>query len=372
MSFVRSVFLENWRNKSVALFFAVSIWFVAYQSDERQLYATYNVRLQALNSESFVIVSSRTENEEKLPVNFNGRVEVTFSGPRKQIELLRVRPRPDIPLSIAHDGDEKYRFQSKDFGFPRDGVSIVKIDPPWVEVHQEEVVEIVKDLKDAVDILPPRPGYRVFTTFRRPESGSVRLRTPQSLKEKVHLRIPVDVASGENVKEGRFELQVSSTDRDLLQRTVKLLDFERDLWVSPLEAPRVYARIRLLAREESFQLDAVKITFRLPPLPYPHRVVLREAPGDTIPVKFTGPRDSIERLKTRFEEQPGLALSVPPPPSPIEPGIFTFVEDALEIPAVPGVTDVRVAPHEDREKGPWSFEIKVYPPKTSDDAGSPR
>ena len=36
LRWLRAVFFGNWRNKGVALFFAVIIWYVAYQSEKKE------------------------------------------------------------------------------------------------------------------------------------------------------------------------------------------------------------------------------------------------------------------------------------------------------------------------------------------------
>ena len=80
-------------------------------------------------------------------------------------------------------------------------------------------------------------------------------------------------------------------------------------------------------------------------------------------MKFSGPKDQIEKLRKRFQEDPGFALAVPPPTrfDPSKTNIYTFTENDLELPGFPGV---RIEQHDSRKKElktAWLFEVKVFP-----------
>ena len=85
-----SFFYGNWKNKAVALFFAISIWFLAYQSETRSISRTIRVRFQPLNTMSTAIVGVRFSENEKFDLA-NGAevpVRVELTGPRKQIDKI--------------------------------------------------------------------------------------------------------------------------------------------------------------------------------------------------------------------------------------------------------------------------------------------
>lgn len=363
MSFTGRLLFDNWRNKLVALIFAVSIWFIAFQSENRTFTPTLSVELRPEDPERKVIVASSIDEPGIGRQPISGRVVVTFSGPRKQIDILRERLRRQYTVTIPPD-IERYELREADFGFPRDGVSVTKIDPPIVFVRQEPLEEVtVTNLRDRVQVTGVGSDVEVATEVVRPDT--LRWLVPSSQSKSLSVRIPIErpKLSLDEPLEELVAPQLVSIDPDLVARFVKVWDADRNRWVSAKDPPKVLVRVTL--RESSAQLDRedVRIDFRVPLLPHPYRILLHDEPDGAIPLRFIGPSSEIRRLESAFAERPSFAVVVPLPPlfDPAKGGVFTFGEDAVE---VPGFPRIKVAQHQsriDELKGAWSYEVKVYP-----------
>src|SRR5262245_5265233 len=85
---VRENFFGNWRNKGVALFFAIIIWFVAYQSETQSEAIPVRLVLVA-RPEGQVIIRQECFDSRQELVPFDRTVVLSVTGPRKQIEKLR-------------------------------------------------------------------------------------------------------------------------------------------------------------------------------------------------------------------------------------------------------------------------------------------
>jgi hypothetical protein len=362
MKAVRAFFFANWKNKGVALFFAVSIWFVAYQSEIRTFITTLKVNLLPLNQET-MIAGAEVGTPDGGFREFNGEVVVNFSGPRKEIDQLKQRLNRDYDLWIPEDRKE-HEFSPQDFGFPRDGITITNLTPSSVKVQIENLVEKpILDLKDKIQVEPSIPGYDVTKEILKPKTQSLRLRMPKSLVDAVSVKVVVNMPYDRNEIEGLFDVQIVSDMDQRVSRMVQIWDFEQSKWVNPSDAPHIHLKVRLVANYDFLEREAVKLTFRLPLMKYPHKIVLMDAPGGMIPVKFFGPKDRIKQLRETFQADPGFTISVPPP-SGFEPDketIYTFTEDDLEVPGFPAV---RVQQHDNRKrdhKTAWLFTVKVLP-----------
>jgi len=367
MSSLGKILFRNWRNKIVALFFAVSIWFVAFQSEKRTYPSTVTMKLEPLRPDETVIVSTTAEDEFGGEEPFKGEIELTFSGPRKEIDFLRERLKRNYAKEIEPE-QERYHFTEEDFNFPAKGVSIIKIQPPSVKIQQEPVEEVlVQDLKDKVELVPSEPNYRVIIEVVKPETQSIRLRVPRSLNNEIlSVRVKVPWPYGKERIEHLYGLNVVSSNSDLHQRTVRIWDDETLRWVSPANASKVHVIVEIKEKDDTFEHE-VKLTFQVPQMETPFTVSLNDVPGDTIPVKFRGPSKQIALLRHTLREQPGLSLVVPlrRPFDPETGGESTFTEDSLILPER-GFPDVRFEQHESRKqalKTAWSYTITVLPEK---------
>src|SRR2546426_1552021 len=85
---IRKLIFGNWRNKGVALFFAATIWFVAYQSETQSDAIPVRVVLIP-RPEGKVIIRQECQDAQGQLIPFNRSVVLSVTGPRKQIEKLR-------------------------------------------------------------------------------------------------------------------------------------------------------------------------------------------------------------------------------------------------------------------------------------------
>jgi hypothetical protein len=360
MDWIRSLVISNWRNKAVALFFAVSIWFVAYQSETRPYTASMLVRFRASDPEKLAITGIQVkEGESYLP--FQGQLRLNFSGPRKQIEQLKDNLRKEVVLTAPLDR-EIFAFSQGHFDFPRSGVEIVRIDPPEVRLLQEEFTELViRDLKERIAVTEFGPGFDVVKEVLEPKPGPIRLRVPKSLAEKASVRVHVPMGYQHYKVDGYYDLKVTPEEDELLQRTAQIgIDGK---WFGAQKPPRLRISVQLTASSESFSHAAVRITFRVPLIDTPYQIVLNDIPGDSIPVEFYGPSDQVERLRKKLSEQPSFSLVVPVPSNfdPEKNRTFTFTEDSLELYGFP---DIRIRQHESRKRdfrSAWSYEVRTFP-----------
>jgi len=356
MDWLREFFFGNWRNKAVALFFAVTIWVFAYQS-ERQVYRTTR-DVQVVPASAQYVITKCTyvakspvypEGPEGTPQPFDEKVKVTYAGPRKQIEKLRDVAFPKLILSLPPD-KEVFEFRQEDFGFPRESVEIAEFIPESLSIRQEpKGTATVTNLAEKIAVLNVPEGYEVASKEVIPRSQTVVITGPRSLVERLTISLNVSM----DFADERFDGKVGVTPIYPDEAAAEVGG--RGLHITPSQ---VQVTVALRARTEVLPVDAVRITFRLPLLRVPVKIVLDDAVGDTIPVEFYGRKDEILRLKDRLREQPGFSLGVRVPQFDREQGgQFTFTEDSLELYGFPGV---QIRQHESRrkeKKTAWSYTI---------------
>jgi hypothetical protein len=121
---------------------------------------------------------------------------------------------------------------------------------------------------------------------------------------------------------------------------------------------QVHVTVALRASMDSLPVEAMRITFRIPPVQVPIRILLDDGAAETIPVELVGRKDEIARLRERLRVDPGFSLGVRVPLFDRElGGQFTFTEDSLELPGFPGV---QIRQHESRKnerKVAWSYTV---------------
>jgi hypothetical protein len=319
-----------------------------------------NVTLVPADPSATAIVSTTTENPEGPRGLFLGRVRVTFSGPRKEIDILPDRIRRSYTVSVPKDASS-IELREEMIGFPRDGVGVVSFIPERIELVQEPVKELeIANLHEFVEVTPFQQGVEVSREIVKPESKSIRLRVPLSLEGAFRPRIRISRPRRDEPLDGYFNLDFESQQKALVEQTVTIFDWDRQTWVGVANAPKIHLRAWL--NEELVPLDnpAVRVTFRVPLVPNPIKIELHDVAGDTIPVRFIGPSREIQRLRNKFRDEPTFSLSVLVPPFDSRTGgTFTFSEGDLELPGFPAV---RIEQHEDRRrelKTAWSYDIKV-------------
>jgi hypothetical protein len=354
MSWLRDLFFGNWRNKGVAFFFAVTIWFVVFQSEKQEHPANADVTLVTAVPGYVITRVECPDNQGQALIEFDGTVTLDFSGPRRQIENLRqeltVAPRSarlEIPLGPPLEelpgvfrGD--YQFRAEDFGFPRNGIEIDLFTPEFLRVTQEELASReVSALERFVSVTYGREGFEVVST--KVEAPRLVLRGPKSVIEAVQPSIKVAMRYDRDTFKGVVPVSVAPAE-----------GLARQVTVEPSE---VAVEIVAKASTDVLSVDAVRITFRLPPLKKAVKIVVPDLTGDTIPVEFYGPKDRIAALKERLRSDPGFSVAVPVRPFDIEEGMSeqTFTEPDLE---VLGFSDILKRPHRSRNPPvPWTYRI---------------
>ncbi len=351
MKSVREFLLGNWRNKGVALFFAITIWFAAYRSEKQEYGHVFRVALRPTQGgETPILLTSikGMDQREGVAVDFdNINVRMLFSGPRKQIDKIR----DDVPtlpaIEIPRDR-EVHTFSQADFGFPREGVEIVQFAPEAVKITQEEAVKVrVENVAEKLVLSNIKEGFEVASKEVRP--SQIEISGPKSIVGAIGVSLKVSMEFDREIFKGRVDIVPTypqDIPEELVKQTVKLIPAEADVTVT------------LRASSDVLPVEAMRISFRLPPVKNAVKIVLDDVVGDTIPVEFHGRKDEIARLRERLREQPSYALAVRVPPFDRElGGQFTFTEDALELFGFPGI---QIRQHELRrkeKKAGWSYAI---------------
>jgi hypothetical protein len=349
MNQLRELFLGNWRNKGVALFFAVTIWYVAFQSEKEECERVWRVNLVSTD-ENYIITKALVDrglgSAEKL---FSGEVSLTFSGPRKQIARVRDMVPKTLPLSIPLE-TTSYKFRPEDFSYPSEGVDIQSFEPQALLITQEPRQTVtIPNLAEKINVTDYMEGYEIVQKEVIPSSQKLTLTGPKSIVSRVGVSLNVSMGPWRE----RFQdevivtlsLPADVTDEGLL-RTIRA------------DPARVPVLVVVRAGQEAYPVDAIRVGFLLPPVSIPVKIVLDDVVGDTIPVEFFGRKDEINRLREFRLAQPGFALCVRVPAfDRLLGGQFTFAEDSLELFGFPGIT---IRQHESRRKDKktgWSYTI---------------
>ena len=354
MSWLRELILGNWRNKSVALFFAVTIWFVVFQSEKQPFVDDATVR---------VVPSDRTEavvtRVERLSsgewVNFEDKVTLRFSGPRKQIEELRQSVRV-LPLRATLEVEKDmlleeetsiYTLTAEDFGYPNGGIEIVEMTPDSLRVTQEQAgVKVISNLADEKYLtIRDRPeGYEVGV--QRVEPGEVRIHGPKSILAVVKPVLSVSMG-GSQTFEGDIEVGLSYPE------SIPLFVKDSVTW----EPNEVRAEIRLKASTATHEAKDVRLDFLFTPPSVPVKFLDDGLTDWRLSLGFEGPKDMIARLEQRLR-QPDFAVAVKVPQlADLEPGGFrelTFTEGDLKVLDFP---DILVLPHTESSRRLWTYRV---------------
>lgn len=346
LHWIRGLFFSNWHNKGVALFFALTIWFVAYQSELGTVDQTIKMKLVPRQSESVIVrvMEGQTERER---TRFSGMVRLNISGSREQLETARRMLEPAIVVEVdapveASGEPTRYAFDVKDMKLPRHfSAEILSFDPESVSVTFDERVE--RDVK--VDPAPAnREGWETSSTV---DPEVVRVSGPKSILEGVLLVADPRTTITSAGFSGRVPIQ---------SRHDELEPSELRGLVTFLDVSTVDLSITMEPKTSEL-LKRVKLKFLVPPLGQAYKIQVEDAADGTIPVKFVGPEREIQRLQERIDEDLNFFVAVEVPEfDPTRERPFTFTEEKL---LLPGFSDaIQKGPHESRAaKGPWQCTI---------------
>lgn len=339
MNWLKRFLFGHWRNKGVALFFSVIIWFVAYQSEKQDADANVLVTFQPEQPERYVITSLTRPLGEDREEAFEGRVQISLEGPRKQVdEWMRYNlvQQANLPLQVSPEDEVVHLFREEDFNnlagdaAVPPGVRVTGFSPKSVRIRQDKWGEkVIGDLSARLEVDHRFPHHEVASKRANPDS--VTLQGPQSLLDFVDVRLSVTMERFSLGFDGEADVEIFVADESFP-------DSEELLVSLSVEPSRVHVEVRLEQSKSIFTPESdVPITYRVPP-----GVTIRIDAPDALPLSFTGPPDQIDQLRRDFATNPTrLLLSVPIPPvsqlSPGPPRLLTFTEDSLELSGYPGV-----------------------------------
>lgn len=349
MSLLREFLFGNWRNKGVALFFAVTIWYVSFQSEKEECERVVRISLVPTDKSYIITKALIDRGPEETERRFAGELTLRFTGPRKQISRVRDTIFNFPPLSIPLESTS-YKFRPTDFGFPRDGVDISSFEPRALLIAQEPRDAVTIDnVAEKINVTDYMEGYEVVQKEVIPSSLKLTVTGPRSFVARVGVSINVSMGPWRDRFQGEANVTLSLpadvTDESLLQT----------LRTDPVRVPVI---VVVRAGQEAYPVDAIRVGFLLPPGKIPVKILLDDVEGGTIPVEFSGRKDEIGRLREFLRAQPAFALAVRVPAFDRQQGgQFTFAEDSLELHDFPGIT---IRQHESRRKDKktgWSYTV---------------
>ncbi len=373
---LQKLFLANWRSKLIALFFSVSIWFVAYQSEVERTTLKYWVRFRPREDDTMAIVGVRKPQQKVSYLAEEGEheVEVTIEGPREQVEELRAGEGQKSAVEIfVEKEDTDHEFKQENFGFPKSGVSITGFQPEKYFIQQSEIEErVIPGLSGIVEVANRKPEDKVNIKVDGPEAG-LQIRGPKSIldEERVTVKVTVSVNYQGRV-DGLFDLRLVP-DKPKVRQTVQILkNFnlergEKERWVWFTEPVKIQVKAVLEESLEQYSVERARLLFQLPLTPAVFKVSLKDVPlgTETIPVALKGSRVQIEQIR----ELPEITLVVPPPTEldAEKGGTFTFLEGDLKVKGFPEVEVLRHESRKERQAAFWSYEISVPLKKGSEE-----
>ncbi len=159
---LKNLLTENWRSKLIALFFAISIWFVAYQSEVKRATLKYRVRFKPREPGKTAIVGLRRPGQPLsfFPPSGEWEEEITIEGPREQVDQIRGAGADKLFVISVQKDDESHEFKQADFDFPRSGVSIRSFRPERLRIEQDGIEErtiSISELPGIVEVTERRP-----------------------------------------------------------------------------------------------------------------------------------------------------------------------------------------------------------------------
>ncbi len=361
MKWLREALFGNWRNKGVAMFFAITIWFVAYQSEKQEQLEEYSVEFMPEDPKQTVITAVRAsmpQREGGAERRFDGKIRMRLSGPRKLIaetrERFALRGRALPPFVIPPD-KSFHKFSEDDFDFAGKGLAILSFSPEAVWITQDaRGAKLVKDLDapNRLNVTNRLEGHQILSS--RVEPQQVRIEGPASVLGSVDVWLT-------------FSMELRERHEGLVKVVPVFSDETVPEYVREKVRPfpdSVKVQVTTQAQVKTLSLDGVRISFRVRMPKVAFSIVSDDFDpvSGTIPVELYGPQDEIERIE-ELHAKNALVLSVPVRPiQPDQESIRTFGESDLELYGFP---KVQVRQHESRrDKGPWSYRIVPVVEKT--------
>ena len=361
MSVFRDIVFTNWRNKGVALFFAVTIWGVAYQSEFSE--ETVSIRVALVPKQEAQIIlrktAARVEDGQFRP--FDGDIKILVNGTRKQVEAFKnsVHERFKIEVDATADTSEKpskYVFSRQDFRPETFSlIQIERFNPPFVlmEFDAREQREL------PVKIHYELPSSGLGEELAKVDPDVVLVSGPARLMDKIQVLAEPELGRGQNKLsfDGVVPLKLVPQETDDGLQVSKLVTID-----GPSRDAKLAVRLR--AKQAEFPSERIPIRFATPP-DFRYTVLFDDR---EIPVTFRGPEREIKRLQVDVGK-PDFFLTFKLPVESLtgeEEGL-TFAEDGLLLHG--GYSgDVQILQHPTRHReGLWSYQL--VPNQLADEGG---
>lgn len=343
---VKEILFGNWRNKGVALFFAVIIWLVAYQSETQR--GPIRARLLLVpRTAGQIIIRQESIDGQGRQAPFDGYVDLSLSGPRRQVEKLRAEGLREVRLPVDAGADpqsesKRLGLGAEAFPFVPSSVKITSISP--------ESISITFDALEEREF-PVEPVYQSLPEGMEPETPRLdpavaKLQGPRSILQKIRITVEPTIGAVERFEENvplskRFP---DTVDKSLVEQHVR--------FVGPTQ---VKLAVRLRTKRDFFDAEGVRVRFLVPAVQSPFRIQFDE---ESVKVRFQGPVPEIRRLREKVRD-PDFALGVRIP-APLVEGerTITFTEDSL---LLYGFSDrIEILQHPERQaqgKGAWTYNL---------------
>ncbi len=170
-SWFREMLLGNWKNKGVALFLAVVVWFVGYRNTEATAEFEAAAKIVPNDKTKEIIVSvivsrAGSSQTQKVGANFTGQVRLELAGQNNQlgkVGYLEGIFTPDEEGRIVLTDDDKYDLPA--------GISIQSADPSELQVVVDRLVTEAKPVRlNQVGLLDARFRFNWSGVTIEPET----------------------------------------------------------------------------------------------------------------------------------------------------------------------------------------------------------
>jgi len=237
---------------------------------------------------------------------------VTIKGPQGLVRNVKKRTlRYDVDLADAEQGPVSIDFSSRAIKGIPEGVSVVQISPPGVEVQLDRRMERVVRVIPA-NVGEPDPGYRIAKVTVAPMSA--RITGPRSVVRNIS-EIGTDVFDVSGLT-GNKTYEVALAPKSRAVNGLSDEPFKVTVEVEPVIAAKTFSGVPIMARSEGWATvpstavvtlsgpaadmleltaDRISVQAHLPnPVPVGHPLLVSfdpAAPGQGLEVVHQGPKD---------------------------------------------------------------------------------
>ncbi len=344
---LREFFFGNWRNKGVALFFAVTIWFVAFRSEMQSDSTTATLTIVAKEKDQ-VIIRQNYFDRHGNAVPFDRQVQLEVSGPRRQIDKLKSLTTPKaVQLPVEVGAQKSVRPQTvvlpkEAFTFLPPGVSLTRVLPEKITL----IVDSIEEKEFPVEMIFQRIPEGMEADAPKADPATVKLQGPASVLPQIHVVAEVSVSVVMDRIEETVQLQLRHPE------TVDRAFLEPVKFAGPSRT-RVSARFHY--KSDAFDADRIAVRFLVPSARFPYRVRFEE---EGIAVRFQGPLAEIRSLREKVRSSDFfLGILVPQQAGEAEQTV-SFTEDGL---LLYGFSErVQILQHPSRQaqgRGAWTYNL---------------